>query len=173
MHILTVQVLLLCSSPSFVCLSLFLLSYFFPSSPPFSLTLSSLILSPIPLLFLPLPLFPHLPLSPPLPSLSLLSHHPSHSPLLPLPVVFIQQFEQLEQYVPRYLVSTLLWAFSGDSKMKSREQMGEFIRSVTTIPLPSAALPIIDYEVRSTFVMRPLNVRIFASEIVLCSCLAR
>ena len=87
------------------------------------------------------------------PSLSLLSRHPLPlvSPLLPLPVVYFQQFEQLEQYVPRYLVSTLLWAFSGDSKMKSREQVGEFIRSVTTIPLPSPALPIIDYEVRSTF----------------------
>ena len=91
-------------------------------------------------------------LSFPPPSLSLPSHHPFPliSPLLPLPVVYFQQFEQLEQYVPRYLVSTLLWAFSGDSKMKSREQMGEFIRSVTTIPLPSPALPIIDYEVRST-----------------------
>ena len=76
---------------------------------------------------------------------------PPHFPLLSGPPVCIQQFDQLEQYVPRYLVSTLLWAFSGDSKMKSREQMGEFIRSVTTIPLPSAALPIIDYEVRNTF----------------------
>ena len=87
----------------------------------------------------------------PLPSL--LSHLPvpSRFSLLSGPPVCIQQFDQLEQYVPRYLVSTLLWAFSGDSKMKSREQMGDFIRSVTTIPLPSAALPIIDYEVRNTF----------------------
>ena len=57
------------------------------------------------------------------------------------------QFEQLEQYVPRYLIYSIVWAFSGDTKIKSREEMGEFIRSVTTIPLPSATAPIIDYEV--------------------------
>jgi len=52
--------------------------------------------------------------------------------------------------VPKYLVYALLWAFSGDGKMKSRVQMGEFIRSVTTIPLPSSVIPIIDNEVRDT-----------------------
>ena len=57
------------------------------------------------------------------------------------------QFEQLEQYVPRYLVYSILWSFSGDGKMKSREQMGEFVRSVTTIPLPATSVPIIDFEV--------------------------
>jgi len=60
---------------------------------------------------------------------------------------FPMQFDQLEQYVPKYLVYALLWAFSGDGKMKSRVQMGEFIRSVTTIPLPSSVIPIIDNEV--------------------------
>lgn len=60
------------------------------------------------------------------------------------------QFDQLEQYVPKYLVYALLWAFSGDGRMKSRVQMGEFIRSVTTIPLPSSVIPIIDNEVRDT-----------------------
>ena len=57
------------------------------------------------------------------------------------------QFDQLEQYVPRYLVYSLLWSFSGDAKIKSRVEMGEFIRGVTTIPLPGSSTPIIDYEV--------------------------
>ena len=57
------------------------------------------------------------------------------------------QYDQLEQYVPRYLVYSLIWSFSGDGKMKSRAEMGNFIRSITTIPLPSGNIPIIDYEV--------------------------
>lgn len=56
------------------------------------------------------------------------------------------QYEQLEQYVPRYLVYSLVWSFSGDGKMLSREALGNFIRSVTTIGLPPPSLPIIDYE---------------------------
>ena len=59
----------------------------------------------------------------------------------------LSQYEQLEQYVPRYLVYSIIWSFSGDGKMRSREEMGNFIRSVTTIPLPSGNIPIIDYEV--------------------------
>ena len=59
------------------------------------------------------------------------------------------QFEQLEQYVPRYLIYSIVWSFSGDSKLKSRADIGDFIRSVTTIPLPSPSAPIIDYEVGS------------------------
>ena len=31
--------------------------------------------------------------------------------------------------------------------MSSREALGNFIRSVTTIPLPPPSLPVIDYEV--------------------------
>ena len=58
------------------------------------------------------------------------------------------QFEQLEQYVPRYLVYAILWSFSGDGKMKSRIEMGDFVRGVTTIPLPpNTSVPIIDHEV--------------------------
>ena len=33
--------------------------------------------------------------------------------------------------------------------MKSREDMGNFIRSITTIPLPSGNIPVIDYEVHT------------------------
>lgn len=56
--------------------------------------------------------------------------------------------EQLERYIPKCLIYALLWSFSGDAKLKVRSDLGDFIRSVTTVPLPPANnLPIIDYEV--------------------------
>jgi len=58
------------------------------------------------------------------------------------------QNDQLEQYVPRALVYALLWSFGGDARLKLREELGEFIKGITTIPLPSTtAMPVIDYEV--------------------------
>jgi len=58
------------------------------------------------------------------------------------------QNDQLEQYVPRALVYALLWSFGGDARLKLREELGEFIKGITTIPLPSTtAIPVIDYEV--------------------------
>ncbi|RZC33924.1 Dynein heavy, DHC N2, AAA 9 and/or MT domain containing protein [Asbolus verrucosus] len=56
--------------------------------------------------------------------------------------------EQLEKYIPKCMVYSLLWSFAGDAKLKVRSDLGDFIRSVTTIPLPpSNNMPIIDYEV--------------------------
>ncbi|CAB3376335.1 Hypothetical predicted protein [Cloeon dipterum] len=56
--------------------------------------------------------------------------------------------EQVEHYIQRYLVYALLWSFAGDAKLKVRSDLGDFIRSVATIPLPpSNNIPIIDYEV--------------------------
>ncbi len=57
--------------------------------------------------------------------------------------------EVLEKYVPCSLVYSVLWSFAGDAKLKVRQDMGEFIRSITTIPLPppSAAYSLIDYEI--------------------------
>lgn len=56
--------------------------------------------------------------------------------------------DQLEQYIPKALVYSLLWSFAGDAKLKVRSDLGDFIRSVTTVPLPNnTGLPIIDYEV--------------------------
>ena len=60
---------------------------------------------------------------------------------------FPMMFDQIEQYVPRYLIYSIIWCFSGDGKMTSRDEMGQFIRSTTTIPLPSGTTPIIDFEV--------------------------
>ncbi|XP_044735865.1 dynein heavy chain, cytoplasmic isoform X10 [Chrysoperla carnea] len=56
--------------------------------------------------------------------------------------------EQLERYIPKCLVYSLLWSFAGDAKLKVRSDLGDFIRSVTTVPLPPTSnVPIIDYEV--------------------------
>uniref|UniRef100_A0A1I8II96 Dynein heavy chain, cytoplasmic n=1 Tax=Macrostomum lignano TaxID=282301 RepID=A0A1I8II96_9PLAT len=55
--------------------------------------------------------------------------------------------EQIELYASKTIVVSVLWAMSGDGKLKIREQLGEFIRGVSTIPLPPGNSPIIDYEV--------------------------
>ena len=55
--------------------------------------------------------------------------------------------ERLERYVSKCLVQSLLWSFTGDSKSKLREEMGRFIASSTTIPLPDASANILDFEV--------------------------
>lgn len=56
--------------------------------------------------------------------------------------------DQLEQYIPKALVYSVLWSFAGDAKLKVRIDLGDFVRSVTTVPLPGAAgAAIIDYEV--------------------------
>ncbi|MBN3298743.1 DYHC1 protein, partial [Amia calva] len=61
---------------------------------------------------------------------------------------FPMQIDQLERYIQRYLVYAVLWSFSGDGRLKMRAELGEYIRRITTIPLPSAPnVPIIDYEV--------------------------
>ncbi len=59
------------------------------------------------------------------------------------------QSDQMEHYIPRSLVYALLWAMSGDAKLKARKELGDFIRGVTTVPLPPPSqMGIIDYEVR-------------------------
>ncbi|XP_029806677.1 cytoplasmic dynein 1 heavy chain 1 [Suricata suricatta] len=61
---------------------------------------------------------------------------------------FPMQVEQLERYIQRYLVYAILWSLSGDSRLKMRAELGEYIRRITTVPLPAAPnIPIIDYEV--------------------------
>ncbi|XP_054423711.1 cytoplasmic dynein 1 heavy chain 1 [Pteronotus mesoamericanus] len=61
---------------------------------------------------------------------------------------FPMQIEQLERYIQRYLVYAILWSLSGDSRLKMRAELGEYIRRITTVPLPATPnVPIIDYEV--------------------------
>ena len=56
--------------------------------------------------------------------------------------------ERMERYVTKCLVQSLLWSFTGDSRIKLREEMGRFIQSSTTIPLPdSSSGNILDFEV--------------------------
>ncbi|XP_047532350.1 dynein heavy chain, cytoplasmic isoform X1 [Vanessa atalanta] len=60
--------------------------------------------------------------------------------------------EQLEAYVPKWLVYSLLWSFAGDAKLKDRNELGDFIRSASTMLLPNcgANQHIIDFEVSIT-----------------------
>lgn len=49
----------------------------------------------------------------------------------------------------KYLIYAVLWSFSGDGRLKIRGELGEYIRRITTVPLPAAPnVPIIDYEVQ-------------------------
>ena len=38
----------------------------------------------------------------------------------------------------RYLIYAVLWSFSGDGRLKIRVELEEYIRCITTVPLPSA-----------------------------------
>ncbi|XP_065208173.1 dynein heavy chain, cytoplasmic isoform X2 [Planococcus citri] len=86
---------------------------------------------------------------------NILQYNHSHSD-------FPLQSEQLEAYVPKSLVYALLWSFAGDAKLKVRSDLGDFLRSITTIPLPaiSSNMPIIDYEVSITGDWNPWSNRV-------------
>ncbi|KAK6191509.1 hypothetical protein SNE40_003176 [Patella caerulea] len=59
----------------------------------------------------------------------------------------IQQ-DQLERYLTKYLIYSIVWSMSGDGRIKMRQELGEFIRGITTVPLPPTAnASIIDFEV--------------------------
>ncbi len=52
----------------------------------------------------------------------------------------------------------MLWSFSGDGRLKMRAELGEYIRRITTVPLPAAPnVPIIDYEVQTLDVKTVVN----------------
>ena len=81
--------------------------------------------------------------------------------------------EELERYIPKCLVYALLWSFAGDAKLKVRSDLGDFIRSVTTVPLPpSTHIPIIDYEVSTAFGQKQLKLT-HVLGIFICVSLAR
>ena len=56
--------------------------------------------------------------------------------------------QQVEQYVVKYLVYSLIWCMSGDGKFEIRQELSNYIRNTTTIQLPPSTSIIIDYEVR-------------------------
>jgi len=56
--------------------------------------------------------------------------------------------QQIELYITRWLIYSLLWSFVGDCKSKIRHEFGEYIRASTTIPMPTnQSIPLIDYEI--------------------------
>lgn len=66
------------------------------------------------------------------------NHHHSEFPM---------SNDQAEKYITKCLIYSILWSFAGDAKLKIRSDLGDFIRSVTTIPLPASTNNIIDNEV--------------------------
>ncbi|KAM9294157.1 cytoplasmic dynein 1 heavy chain 1 [Gastrophryne carolinensis] len=71
-----------------------------------------------------------------------IAQYNANHPDFPMPI------DQLERYIQRYLIYAVLWSFSGDGRLKIRAELGEYIRRITTIPLPTTPnIPIIDYEV--------------------------
>lgn len=59
------------------------------------------------------------------------------------------------------LVICIVWSFSGDGKLKSRQELGDFIRSVSTIPMPSqTGVPVIDFEVNLQGEWTPWHARV-------------
>lgn len=72
---------------------------------------------------------------------NVLAYNHSHSDF-PLP------YETLERYIPKCMIYATVWSFAGDAKLKVRSELGDFVRSITTIPLPpDNNMSIIDYEV--------------------------
>ena len=59
--------------------------------------------------------------------------------------------KQVEQYLIKSLIISMIWSFSGDSKLKYRQQLGEFImntiKNKNISSPPDKSLPIIDFEV--------------------------
>ena len=43
---------------------------------------------------------------------------------------FPMSSEQLEKYISKCLIQSLLWSFTGDSKNKTRQDMGTFIQGI-------------------------------------------
>lgn len=83
------------------------------------------------------------------------SYNSSHSD-------FPLESDLVDRFMSKSLIYSMLWSFTGDAKLKTRHELGEFIRSTTTIPLPppSATMPIVDYEVTMTGEWSPWGVKV-------------
>ncbi|VDP72907.1 unnamed protein product [Echinostoma caproni] len=60
---------------------------------------------------------------------------------------FPMSADQIESYISKSLVYAIIWSMCGDGRLSTREQMGDYLREITTIPLPPPGTSIIDYEV--------------------------
>jgi dynein heavy chain 1 len=63
---------------------------------------------------------------------------------------FPLSLERVEQYVTKRLLVSIIWAFSGDTKLDLRANMGDFLRNQTGIDLPplSSGASLLDYDVQ-------------------------
>jgi dynein heavy chain 1 len=66
-----------------------------------------------------------------------------HHPDFPL------SLEKIEQYVARRMLVSILWAFSGDSRLELRAEMGDFLGGSTNVQLPilHPGSSLLDYDV--------------------------
>ncbi|XP_061172861.1 cytoplasmic dynein 1 heavy chain 1-like isoform X1 [Saccostrea echinata] len=72
---------------------------------------------------------------------NIISYNNSH-------VDFPMQQDQVEKYITKYLIYSILWSMSGDGRLKSRQELGDFVRGITDIILPPTTNQlIIDFEV--------------------------
>ena len=55
--------------------------------------------------------------------------------------------DQTEKYLIKSLLLAVLWSFSGDSQLKNRKELSQFLRKLTTIQLPKETESLIDYTV--------------------------
>ena len=49
---------------------------------------------------------------------------------------FPMEHDQLEQYLSKRMVYSLIWCFAGDGTLRQRRLLGEYIRGITTIQVP-------------------------------------
>lgn len=47
--------------------------------------------------------------------------------------------DQIDAYMSRAMLVNIVWAFSGDGKWKSRQQLSDFVRQSSTLQLPPNA----------------------------------
>ena len=62
---------------------------------------------------------------------------------------FPMDADAVDRFISKSLIYSIIWSFTGDAKLKIRYELGEYMRSITTIPLPPANVqnPVVDYEV--------------------------
>lgn len=59
----------------------------------------------------------------------------------------------------KYLIYSILWSMAGDGRLKSRQELGDFIKGITDVPLPPTAnMLIIDYEVNNCLLFFFFNI---------------
>ncbi|KAJ3331033.1 hypothetical protein HDU76_004259 [Blyttiomyces sp. JEL0837] len=60
---------------------------------------------------------------------------------------FNMSVEMMEKYLTKRLVLSLVWSFSGDTKLDLRTKLGEFLRTATSIDMPLESSSVIDFDV--------------------------